>query len=114
MLKLDKTSLNSMHNTPCWFFMAYFSVHAMKHLFGIIASVLHLGNIKFGVDVRGYASLNNNNKEMHWVSKVRLKLQYADGNQEEIWCCISFCCLCCAVAGDSYAGATTGLNPQED
>lgn len=48
----------------------------MQHLFGIIASVLHLGNIKFEADVRGYASLNND-KEMHWVSKVRHK-QTAD------------------------------------
>uniref|UniRef100_A0A3Q3W6N5 Uncharacterized protein n=1 Tax=Mola mola TaxID=94237 RepID=A0A3Q3W6N5_MOLML len=47
-----------------------FSESDIEHLFGIIASVLHLGNIKFGVDVRGYASLNNNNKEMHWVSKL--------------------------------------------
>lgn len=44
----------------------------MQHLFGIIASVLHLGNIKFETDVRGYATLNNN-QEMHWVSKVKLK-----------------------------------------
>lgn len=41
----------------------------MQDLFGIIASVLHLGNIKFEADVRGYASLNND-QEMHWVSKV--------------------------------------------
>lgn len=34
--------------------------------------MLHLGNIDFDVDVRGYASLNSssNNDEMHWVSKV--------------------------------------------
>lgn len=49
--------------------MKYFSLGVMQHLFGIIASVLHLGNIKFEADVRGYASLNNN-QEMHWVSKV--------------------------------------------
>ncbi|KAM6901705.1 LOW QUALITY PROTEIN: unconventional myosin-Ih [Lycodopsis pacificus] len=41
----------------------------IEHLFGIIASVLHLGNVKFEADVRGYASLNNN-QEMHWVSKL--------------------------------------------
>lgn len=56
--------------------MKCFSLRAMQHLFGIIASVLHLGNIKFEADVRGYASLNND-KEMHWVSKVRHK-QTAD------------------------------------
>ncbi|XP_045923595.1 unconventional myosin-Ih [Micropterus dolomieu] len=46
-----------------------FSESDTEHLFGIIASVLHLGNIKFEADVRGYASLNNN-QEMHWVSKL--------------------------------------------
>ncbi|XP_041666634.1 unconventional myosin-Ih isoform X2 [Cheilinus undulatus] len=40
-----------------------------KNLFGIIASVLHLGNIKFAADGRGYATLSNN-QEMHWVSKL--------------------------------------------
>lgn len=49
--------------------MKYFFLCVMQHLFGIIASVLHLGNIKFETDVRGYASLSNN-QEMHWVSKV--------------------------------------------
>ncbi|XP_067340980.1 unconventional myosin-Ih isoform X5 [Channa argus] len=43
--------------------------YLVQHLFGIIASVLHLGNIKFGIDVRGYSTLINN-QEMHWVSKV--------------------------------------------
>uniref|UniRef100_A0A7N8X5D6 Myosin IHb n=1 Tax=Mastacembelus armatus TaxID=205130 RepID=A0A7N8X5D6_9TELE len=41
----------------------------IEYLFGIIASVLHLGNIKFEADVRGYATLSNN-QEMHWVSKL--------------------------------------------
>lgn len=44
----------------------------MQQLFGIIASVLHLGNIKFEVDAQGYACLVDN-QEMHWVSKVSLK-----------------------------------------
>uniref|UniRef100_A0A8C4NWI6 Myosin IHb n=1 Tax=Dicentrarchus labrax TaxID=13489 RepID=A0A8C4NWI6_DICLA len=43
-----------------------FNESDIEHLFGIIASVLHLGNIKFVADVRGYASLNNN-QEMHWL-----------------------------------------------
>uniref|UniRef100_A0A7N8WKL1 Myosin IHb n=1 Tax=Mastacembelus armatus TaxID=205130 RepID=A0A7N8WKL1_9TELE len=38
----------------------------IEYLFGIIASVLHLGNIKFEADVRGYATLSNN-QEMHWL-----------------------------------------------
>uniref|UniRef100_A0A8D2ZIK2 Myosin IHb n=1 Tax=Scophthalmus maximus TaxID=52904 RepID=A0A8D2ZIK2_SCOMX len=46
-----------------------FSESDIEHLFGIIASVLHLGNIKFEADVRGYATLDNN-QEMHWVSKL--------------------------------------------
>uniref|UniRef100_A0A668AES6 Myosin IHb n=1 Tax=Myripristis murdjan TaxID=586833 RepID=A0A668AES6_9TELE len=45
-----------------------FSENDIEHLFGIIASVLHLGNVKFGADPRGYAILNNN-PEMHWLSK---------------------------------------------
>ncbi|XP_035464320.2 unconventional myosin-Ih isoform X1 [Scophthalmus maximus] len=46
-----------------------FTESDIEHLFGIIASVLHLGNIKFEADVRGYATLDNN-QEMHWVSKL--------------------------------------------
>ncbi|XP_044190564.1 unconventional myosin-Ih isoform X2 [Thunnus albacares] len=46
-----------------------FSETDIEHLFGIIASVLHLGNIKFEADTRGYATLNGN-QEMHWVSKL--------------------------------------------
>ncbi|XP_061888070.1 unconventional myosin-Ih-like [Entelurus aequoreus] len=46
-----------------------FSESDTEHLFGIIASVLHLGNVKFETDARGYASLNNN-QEMQWVSKL--------------------------------------------
>lgn len=44
----------------------------MQDLFGVIASVLHLGNVKFDADARGYATLSNN-PEMHWVSKVESK-----------------------------------------
>uniref|UniRef100_A0A3B3YEK4 Myosin IHb n=1 Tax=Poecilia mexicana TaxID=48701 RepID=A0A3B3YEK4_9TELE len=40
-----------------------------EHLFAIIASVLHLGNLKFDADARGYATIKNN-QEMHWVSKL--------------------------------------------
>lgn len=46
-----------------------FSLNTMQNLFAIIASVLHLGNIKFEADARGYATVRNN-QEMHWVSKV--------------------------------------------
>ncbi|PWA26693.1 hypothetical protein CCH79_00000882, partial [Gambusia affinis] len=46
-----------------------FSESDTEHLFGIIASVLHLGNLKFEADARGYATIKNN-QEMHWVSKL--------------------------------------------
>ncbi|KAM4635454.1 unconventional myosin-Ih isoform 1-T1 [Polymixia lowei] len=46
-----------------------FSENDIEHLFGIIASVLHLGNVKFDTDSRGYAILNNN-PEIHWLSKL--------------------------------------------
>uniref|UniRef100_A0A3Q3JI70 Myosin IHa n=1 Tax=Monopterus albus TaxID=43700 RepID=A0A3Q3JI70_MONAL len=40
-----------------------------NHLFGIIAIVLHLGNIHFDSDNKGHALLNNN-AELHWVSNL--------------------------------------------
>ncbi|XP_059920754.1 unconventional myosin-Ih [Gadus macrocephalus] len=38
-------------------------------LFGVVASVLHLGNVEFDPDSRGNASLNNNT-ELRWVSTL--------------------------------------------
>uniref|UniRef100_A0A3Q2XBR0 Myosin IH n=1 Tax=Hippocampus comes TaxID=109280 RepID=A0A3Q2XBR0_HIPCM len=46
-----------------------FSESDVEHLFGIVASVLHLGNLKFEADTRGYAALHNS-QEMHWLSKL--------------------------------------------
>ncbi|XP_034048417.1 LOW QUALITY PROTEIN: unconventional myosin-Ih [Thalassophryne amazonica] len=46
-----------------------FSECDTENLFGIIASVLHLGNIKFEADARGYATLSNT-QEMYWLSKL--------------------------------------------
>ncbi|MED6290783.1 Unconventional myosin-Ih [Characodon lateralis] len=46
-----------------------FSKSDTEHLFAIIASVLHLGNLKFEADARGYASVKNY-QELHWVSKL--------------------------------------------
>uniref|UniRef100_A0A3P9P9Z4 Unconventional myosin-Ih-like n=1 Tax=Poecilia reticulata TaxID=8081 RepID=A0A3P9P9Z4_POERE len=43
-----------------------FSESDTEHLFGIIASVLHLGNLKFEADARGYATIKNN-QETHWL-----------------------------------------------
>lgn len=52
----------------------------LQNLFSIIASVLHMGNIKFEADSRGYACITSN-KEIHWVSKVRLKLFQLQASQ---------------------------------
>ncbi|XP_049907242.1 unconventional myosin-Ih [Epinephelus moara] len=41
-----------------------------SHLFGIVASVLHLGNVQFDSDSKGHALLNNNNAELRWVSNL--------------------------------------------
>ncbi|XP_054628297.1 unconventional myosin-Ih isoform X2 [Dunckerocampus dactyliophorus] len=41
-----------------------------NHLFGIVASVLHLGNVKFDSDSKGQAALNNNNAALRWVSNL--------------------------------------------
>ncbi|XP_047185070.1 unconventional myosin-Ih [Scophthalmus maximus] len=40
-----------------------------NHLFGIVASVLHLGNVQFDSDSKGHA-LMNNNPELRWVSNL--------------------------------------------
>ncbi|TKS78769.1 Unconventional myosin-Ih [Collichthys lucidus] len=40
-----------------------------NHLFGIVASVLHLGNIKFDSDSKGQALLNSDT-ELSWVSNL--------------------------------------------
>uniref|UniRef100_A0A3P8Z0E6 Myosin IHb n=1 Tax=Esox lucius TaxID=8010 RepID=A0A3P8Z0E6_ESOLU len=45
-----------------------FSESNVESLFAIIASVLHLGNVKFIADSRGYATLNSS-PEIHWLSK---------------------------------------------
>ncbi|XP_071340243.1 unconventional myosin-Ih [Trachinotus anak] len=39
------------------------------YLFGIVASVLHLGNVQFESDGKNHALLNNNT-ELHWVSNL--------------------------------------------
>ncbi|XP_075901124.1 unconventional myosin-Ih isoform X1 [Nelusetta ayraudi] len=46
-----------------------FSESDVEDLFSIIASVLHLGNIRFEADGRGYACTSGH-KETHWVSKL--------------------------------------------
>uniref|UniRef100_A0A671PZ24 Myosin IHa n=1 Tax=Sinocyclocheilus anshuiensis TaxID=1608454 RepID=A0A671PZ24_9TELE len=46
-----------------------FDASDIEHLFGIIASVLHMGNVHFDGDTKGYAILNSN-AALRWVSKV--------------------------------------------
>ncbi|KAF1389113.1 hypothetical protein PFLUV_G00070080 [Perca fluviatilis] len=41
-----------------------------NHLFGTVASVLHLGNVQFDSDSKGHALLNSNNSELRWVSNL--------------------------------------------
>ncbi|XP_072244088.1 unconventional myosin-Ih [Leuresthes tenuis] len=40
-----------------------------NHLFGVVASVLHLGNVQFDTDSKGRAILDKNT-ELHWVSNL--------------------------------------------
>ncbi|KAM6965470.1 unconventional myosin-Ih [Aplochiton taeniatus] len=47
----------------------HFDESDTAHLFGIIASVLHLGNVQFESDSKGCATLNNN-AELCWVSTL--------------------------------------------
>ncbi|KAM9306346.1 unconventional myosin-Ih [Pholidichthys leucotaenia] len=62
----DKSDWKVVRNA---FSVIDFSENDIENLFGIIASILHLGNIKFEADARGYAMLSNS-QEMHWVSKL--------------------------------------------
>uniref|UniRef100_A0A674APH1 Myosin IH n=1 Tax=Salmo trutta TaxID=8032 RepID=A0A674APH1_SALTR len=48
----------------------------IQHLLGVIASVLHLGNVQFEPDSKGYATLSNS-AELLWVSTVSLLLTCA-------------------------------------
>lgn len=43
---------------------------SVQHLFRVVASVLHLGNVHFDPDSKGHALLKNNT-ELKWVSDVR-------------------------------------------
>uniref|UniRef100_A0AAY5EZK8 Myosin motor domain-containing protein n=1 Tax=Electrophorus electricus TaxID=8005 RepID=A0AAY5EZK8_ELEEL len=66
----------------------HFDDSDIEHLFGIIASVLHLGNIYFDRDFKGFAVLNSS-PELRWVSKVLTKaLSYRkiEAKAEEVLC----------------------------
>uniref|UniRef100_A0A3B4B466 Myosin motor domain-containing protein n=1 Tax=Periophthalmus magnuspinnatus TaxID=409849 RepID=A0A3B4B466_9GOBI len=41
-----------------------------NHLFSIVASVLHLGNLEFSPDGKGLATLSSNSNELRWVSDL--------------------------------------------
>lgn len=48
--------------------------HSVQHLFGIVASVLHLGNVEFGSDSTDRALLENKTP-LDWVANVRPEKQ---------------------------------------
>uniref|UniRef100_A0A8C4JIF7 Myosin IH n=1 Tax=Dromaius novaehollandiae TaxID=8790 RepID=A0A8C4JIF7_DRONO len=51
-----------------------FSEKDIEHLFGIVASVLHFGNIQFEEDSNGHAIIRNGT-QIKWISKVSLSSQ---------------------------------------
>uniref|UniRef100_A0A8B9ICM3 Myosin IH n=1 Tax=Anser brachyrhynchus TaxID=132585 RepID=A0A8B9ICM3_9AVES len=51
-----------------------FTEKDLEHLFGIVASVLHLGNIQFEEDSNGHAIIRNGT-QIKWISKVSLTSQ---------------------------------------
>ncbi|XP_073670913.1 unconventional myosin-Ih [Paramisgurnus dabryanus] len=62
----DKNDWNTVKNALS---VIDFDANDTEHLFGIIASVLHLGNVHFDGDTKGYAVLNSN-AGLRWVSKL--------------------------------------------
>ncbi|XP_062874427.1 unconventional myosin-Ih, partial [Trichomycterus rosablanca] len=57
--KSVKNALSSMH----------FDLADVEHLFNIIGSILHLGNVQFDGDTKGFAVLHSN-ADLRWVSKL--------------------------------------------
>lgn len=83
-------------------------LHSLQHLFGIIASVLHLGNVQFEADSKGYATLNKNT-ELRWVSTVSLVIPWTLRNDtmpkpwrpQSAYTLLTLCCVWSSVvAGD--------------
>ncbi|KAL2091871.1 hypothetical protein ACEWY4_011669 [Coilia grayii] len=62
----DKNDWKTMRNALS---VIDFDKSDIEHLFGIIASVLHLGNVHFEADSQGHASLLGH-AELRWVSKL--------------------------------------------
>lgn len=52
-------------------------VLSVQHLFGIVASVLHLGNVQFVSDSKDHALLDNK-AQLRWVSNVRKEKKKKD------------------------------------
>uniref|UniRef100_A0A8C1K8A1 Myosin IHa n=1 Tax=Cyprinus carpio TaxID=7962 RepID=A0A8C1K8A1_CYPCA len=50
-----------------------FDANDIEHLFGIIASVLHLGNVHFDGDTKGYATLNTN-AALRWLLGIHVQV----------------------------------------
>lgn len=59
-----------MDSLPLLLVFHLMDIYSVQHLFVIVASVLHLGNIQFVSDSKGHAFLNNT-AELRWVSNVR-------------------------------------------
>ncbi|XP_028851271.1 unconventional myosin-Ih [Denticeps clupeoides] len=62
----DKNDWKTVRNALS---VMHFDESELEYLFGIIASVLHLGNVHYDCDSKGYAILKSNS-ELRWVSKL--------------------------------------------
>ncbi|XP_017945451.1 unconventional myosin-Ih [Xenopus tropicalis] len=62
----DKTNWKLVRRA---FTIIEFTEADIEHLFGIVASVLHLGNIKYEEDTHGHAIIRNGS-QMQWISKL--------------------------------------------
>ncbi|OCU01675.1 hypothetical protein XELAEV_18007469mg [Xenopus laevis] len=62
----DKTNWKLVRRA---FTIIEFTEADIEHLFGIVASVLHLGNIKYEEDTHGHAIIKNGS-QLQWISKL--------------------------------------------
>ncbi|OCT98164.1 hypothetical protein XELAEV_18010394mg [Xenopus laevis] len=62
----DKTNWKLVRRA---FTILEFTEADIEHLFGIVASVLHLGNIKYEEDTHGHAIIKNGS-QLQWISKL--------------------------------------------
>lgn len=68
-------------------------VLSVQHLFGIVASVLHLGNVQFVSDSKDHALLDNK-AELRWVSNVRKEKKKKDEKSLNILSYKRYCTHC--------------------